>query len=325
MTLSSPVHSELARAYRGRKVAVLGASGFVGRWVAKVLTDAGARLTLFIRSPDPFRNVVEQLGIRGDTQQIDLHNLGAVEQAIHTLRPSITFNLAGYGIDRSERDPKEAYSLNANLVRVLCQIAAEIGDDWPGPQLVHTGSALEYGPATGDLSEDTIAEPTTLYGKSKLAGTHAVQDACRNLGVRAIVARLFTVYGPGEHEGRLFPALIQAAKTGTSLPLTAGDQLRDFAYVEDVAFGLTLLGIPSVASGQVVNLATGKLLSVRDFALQTAQVLHLDPALLRFGQLPVRGEEMAHNPVNIKLLTKLTGWQPPADVQDGVERTLTWL
>jgi nucleoside-diphosphate-sugar epimerase len=34
---------------------------------------------------------------------------------------------------------------------------------------------------------------------------------------------------------------------------------------------------------------------------------------------------MAHNPVNIKLLTKLTGWQPPADVQDGVERALTWL
>ena len=325
MTPSTPLPEHVAREYAGRDIVVLGASGFVGRWVARLLAGAGARLTLLVRAPDPSRRLFDKLGIQGDVRQLDLRDLGAVETAFHEVRPSVIFNLAGYGVDRSERDPKEARLLNADLVGVLCRIAAGIEDDWRGLHLVHPGTALEYGVATGDLNEDTPAEPTTLYGRSKLAGTRAVQRACRDSGLRAVVARLFTVYGPGEHPGRLFPALIHAAKTRQPLPLTAGQQLRDFAYVEDVAVGLMLLGAIPEASGQVVNLATGKLLSVRDFALQAAQVLRLDEDLLKFGRLPVRGEEMAHNPVNINRLTTLTGWYPPADIRSGVERTLARL
>jgi len=278
-----------------------------------------------VRAPDASRRLFDHLGIDGDVRQLDLHDLDAVEAVFHEVRPTVTFNLSGYGVDRSERDPEEAHFLNADVVRVLCRIVADVASDWQGLHLIHAATALEYGMATGDLNEDIPAEPTTLYGRSKLEGTHAVQRACRDSGLRASVARLFTVYGPGEHQGRLFPALIQAAKTRQSLPLTAGRQRRDFTYVEDVATGLMLLGSVPKASSQVVNLATGKLLSVRDFALQTAQVLRLDERLLEFGRLPVRGEEMAHNPVNINRLTTLTGWRPPADIRSGVERTLAWL
>ena len=325
MTSRTLLQERLARAYADRDVVVLGASGFVGRWVARALTGAGARLTLLVRAPDPSRRLFDQLGIHGDVRQLDLHDLGAVEAIFHEVRPTVTFNLAGYGVDRSERDPEEAHFLNADLVGVLCRIVTGVADDWQGLHLVHAGTALEYGMATGDLNEDTPAEPTTLYGRSKLAGTHAVQHACRESRLRAVVARLFTVYGPGEHQGRLFPALIHAAESRQLLPLTTGHQLRDFAYVEDVADGLILLGTVPAASGQVVNLATGKLLSVRDFALQAAQVLHLDEELLKFGQLPVRGEEMAHNLVNINRLTTFTRWHPPADIHSGVERTVAWL
>ncbi|MCZ6755629.1 MAG: NAD(P)-dependent oxidoreductase [Gemmatimonadetes bacterium] len=322
MTPRTRISEHLVRAYADRKVIVLGASGFIGRWVAWALTEAGARLTLLVRAPDQSRRLFDRLGINGEIRQLDLRDLGAVEAAFHQVRPTVTFNLAGYGVDRSERDPEEAHFLNTDLVGVLCRIVTGVADDWQGLQLIHAGTALEYGMATGDLNEDTPPEPTTLYGRSKLAGTHAVQRACRESGLRASVARLFTVYGPGEHQGRLFPALIRAARTRQPLPLTAGHQLRDFTYVEDVAAGLMRLGAVAEASGQVVNLATGKLLSVLDFALQTAQVLRLDERLLKFGQLPVRGEEMAHNPANINRLTTLTGWRPPADIQSGVERTL---
>ncbi len=325
MTSRAQLPEHLIQAYADRDVVVLGASGFVGRWVARALTNAGARLTALVRLPDQSRRLFDHLGIHGDIRQLDLHDLGAVEAVFHEVRPTVTFNLAGYGVDRSERNPEEARFINADLVRVLCRIVADVADDWQGLHLIHAGTALEYGTGSGNLNEDTPAEPTTLYGRSKLAGTHAVQRACRDSNLRAVAARLFTVYGPGEHQGRLFPALIQAAKTRQPLSLTAGRQLRDFAYVEDVATGLMLLGSVPEASGQLVNLATGKLLSVLDFALRTAQVLRLDEGLLRFGQLPVRGEEMAHNPVDINRLTSLTGWSPPADIPSGVERALAWL
>ncbi|MCH8926911.1 MAG: NAD-dependent epimerase/dehydratase family protein [Proteobacteria bacterium] len=116
---------------------------------------------------------------------LDLHDLGAVEAIFHEVRPTVTFNLAGYGVDRSERDPEEAHFLNTDLVGVLCRIVTGVADDWQGLQLIHAGTALEYGMATGDLNEDTPPEPTTLYGRSKLAGPHAVPHACRAARLRA--------------------------------------------------------------------------------------------------------------------------------------------
>ena len=325
MTSATVPQGGFARTYRDRQVMVLGASGFVGRWVARALTDAGARLTLVVRTLESSRRLFDSMGIQGDIRQVDLHDGGAIQALFHDIRPSVTFNLAGYGVDHTERDRDESFSLNTELVRVLCRHAAEHAEDWNGLTLVHTGSALEYGGASGDLHEGTTPAPTTVYGQSKLEGTLAVQRACRATPLRAVVARLFTVYGAGEHDGRLLPALLESAGAGRALPLTTGNQLRDFTYVEDVASGLLRLGTIQAASGLVVNLATGKLLSVRDFALQTAQVLRLDEGLLKFGQLPVRQEEMTHKPVNINRLTALTGWRPPSDIATGVARTLASL
>ena len=81
--------------------------------------------------------------------------------------------------------------------------------------------------------------------------------------MRAVTARLFTVYGPGEHCGRLLPSLIEAARAEKPLELTAGTQLRDLTYVEDVAEGLLRLGLAQAEPGSVVNLATGHLTMVR--------------------------------------------------------------
>ncbi|NIP76477.1 MAG: NAD-dependent epimerase/dehydratase family protein, partial [Xanthomonadales bacterium] len=74
------------------------------------------------------------------------------------------------------------------------------------------------------MAEDSVPNPTTLYGRSKLAGTLQFRRACQRTGLRGLTARLFTVYGPGEHPGRLLPSLIEAAETDEPLELTAGLQ-----------------------------------------------------------------------------------------------------
>jgi dTDP-4-dehydrorhamnose reductase len=48
-----------------------------------------------------------------------------VWELFQTIRPSITFNLAVYGVDRSERDEKTAYQINAGLVKVICDAIAQ--------------------------------------------------------------------------------------------------------------------------------------------------------------------------------------------------------
>jgi nucleoside-diphosphate-sugar epimerase len=309
--------------YRGVRAAILGASGFIGRWVARKLCEGGAKPYLLVRDPACARAVFEQYRIHGEVIEADFLDTAALGELYRRIRPSITFNLAGYGVDRSEREEGLAYRINAELPRAICEAAAAVSDvPWPGQHVIHAGSAAEYGLADGALPEDGPALPSTLYGKSKLQGSLAVTESCGALGLRGITARLFTVYGPGEHTGRLLPSLIEASLSGNSLDLTEGLPRRDFTYVEDVAEGLLRLGLVTGNGEPVVNLATGRLTEVREFVKTAAGILGIPLANLRFGAIPTRPGEMVHEPVTIDRLQRLLAWMPPVTIAEGVRKTL---
>ncbi|MHC4861008.1 MAG: NAD-dependent epimerase/dehydratase family protein, partial [Planctomycetota bacterium] len=221
-----------------------------------------------------------------------------------------------------ERDEDVANLVNARLVESICRDVAAVRDPgWAGQDVVHVGSAFEYGLIAGDLAEDSEPRPATTYGRSKLGGTLALKRAAESGAVAGLTARLFTVYGPGEHGGRLLPSLLEASRTGVPLDLTAGLQRRDFTYVEDVAEGLLRLGARPAVRGDVVNLATGRLSSVREFVLIAADALGIPVENLRFGDVPTRSNEMEHDDVAVDRMRDLASWIPPTGIEEGVRRT----
>jgi nucleoside-diphosphate-sugar epimerase len=279
-------------------------------------------VVLAVRNPETAAKIFSDWGVTGETVTVDLTDTDAVRTLFRRTRPSITFNLAGYGVDRSERDDALAWRINEALVAAVCEAVAESVDSaWRGLHIVHTGSALEYGAIGGHLNEEAEPNPTTTYGQSKLAGTRTLARGCASHGLRGVTARLFTVYGPGEHPGRLVPSLIEGAASGGPLPLTEGLQRRDFTYIEDVVEGLLRLGLSGIPSG-VLNLATGKLATVREFIEVAAQILRIPQANLRFGALPTRPEEMEHAEVAVERLRALLNWVPTTDIASGLRRTL---
>jgi nucleoside-diphosphate-sugar epimerase len=311
--------------YRGVPVVVLGASGFIGQWVARALAEEGAEL--FVVARDAAAGAaLDRSGSRAELITCDLEQAADVRSLMDRLRPAVVFNLAGYGVDPTERDQTRAELVNTRLVEHIADALASSGNrGWAGQQMVHVGSALEYGDAGGSLSEETPPQPTTMYGQTKLAGTLALQSRCRSRGLRALTARLFTVYGAGEHSPRLLPTLLNARSSQTPIELTEGRQQRDFTYVEDVAEGLVRLGVSTASSpGAVVNLATGRLTSVRAFVETAADVLGIARARLRFGALATRSEEMRHDPVTIERLEYLISWRPPTAIADGIARASAW-
>lgn len=303
--------------YRGRRVVVLGAGGYIGRRLASQLDRAGAEVIRVVRpggSPAP--------GARG--VPLDLASPGKARDLLHSVGPAITFNMAGYGVSPLQRDATQAQRINAELPVELGSACRDLapGDGWSGLRLVQAGSALEYGTATGDLEESTVALPTTLYGRTKLAGTLAIAEAVAAGHLSGVTARLFTVYGPGETAGRLLPSLLAARGKPDAIPLTEGRQFRDFTFLDDVTEGLLRLGALPEAPAATVNLATGVLMTVREFVVRAAAVIGLGADQLRFGALPGRPEEMSHDPVNIGRFVAATGWRPRTTIEEGVGAVL---
>jgi len=311
------------QSHSGTRVLVLGASGFIGRAVSAALTREKAALTLTVRDPETAREIFCRCGVVGEVACCDLRDAGELRSLLRAVRPQVVYNLAGVGVDPSEQDPDIHRTINSELPARLADAMRDVTQDgWNGQRIVHTGTALEYGNLDGNLSEDSIPKPTTTYGKSKLEGALALENAYRRFGVRAATARLFTVYGPGEHPHRLLPSLFEIAETHERLPLTDGTQKRDFVYVDDVAEGLLRIGKVTDESGFTVNLATGRLTSVREFVEAAARALQIPSHLLSFGELPTRASEMEHLPVSTTKLYRLLNWTPRISIEEGLRKTL---
>ena len=76
--LVAPAPSVLAP-YQGVRTLVTGASGFIGRWIARLLSRAGSDLVLASRDPAALRSVIDQLEIHGEALAVDLGDRAAVD------------------------------------------------------------------------------------------------------------------------------------------------------------------------------------------------------------------------------------------------------
>jgi nucleoside-diphosphate-sugar epimerase len=103
--------------------------------------------------------------------------------------------------------------------------------------------------------------------------------------------------------------------------LSAGLQRRDFTYVEDVADGLLKLGLTSGGSA-IVNLATGRLTTVRGFVETAAGILGIPASRLNFGAVPANVHEMEHDPVSLSNLRRAVGWVPGTSIDIGIGKSL---
>src|SRR5262245_7100036 len=114
--------------FDGTRVVVLGSTGFIGRWVARALCAKGSLLHLVVRNKEVACDLFTKNMIYGDVVEADLTKSESIGALLQEIKPSITFNLAGYGVDRSERDETTAYQVNAHLVKTTCQAIAKVRD-----------------------------------------------------------------------------------------------------------------------------------------------------------------------------------------------------
>lgn len=234
------------------KVAVTGASGFVGRYVLAELTrrslDIVAVTRYTARAADwPKSAHIVEMDI-GQPSPDPFDQLG---------RPDVLIHLAWDGLPNytslhhfESELPRQYQFLNALVKAGL-------------PSLLVTGTCFEYGMQSGSLTEDLPTQPSNPYGYAKVALRRQLEFLRAVHPFAFTWARLFYVYGDGQAKSSLYPQLREAVSRGDrSFNMSGGEQLRDYLPVDEVARLIVELAIRKSDAG-VVNVCAGKPISVR--------------------------------------------------------------
>lgn len=243
------------------RVLVTGSSGFIGRRMLERMRRSGTDAAGWTRADG------------------DLRDPDAVRTRLARIRPDHIFHLAS----EPPKPVAETWTRVADEQAMLANLAYAMPSHC---RLIYAGSMAEYGRA-GLLRETDQCVPDTGYGCAKSSGTNLALALRTILQVDIRVGRLFGVYGPGEGPNRLLPTLLARLRSGEPMPLSDGEQVRDFIHVDDVC---TVLFALADAPGPppIVNVGTGRGVSVRHVCETVADVLNADASLLRFGARPRR-------------------------------------
>jgi nucleoside-diphosphate-sugar epimerase len=201
-----------------------------------------------------------------------------------------------------------------NLVRCL---------DWNKIKgFVQIGSSDEYGDLKAPQSENKRERPISSYSLGKVAANQFLQMLNREEDFPIVILRLFLVYGPGQDEKRFIPQIIQGCLKEESFPVSLGEQLRDFCYIEDVVQGILSAMKCSDAYGEIINIASGNPVKIR----KVIELIRnrIEKGSPQFGKVKYRkGENMALY-ADISKAKKILSWRPAIKLSKGIDKTISY-
>jgi nucleoside-diphosphate-sugar epimerase len=249
------------------KALVTGTAGFIGSHLSTALTDRGDDVV----GLDCFTDYYGEDVKRGNLSALlPRPNFTFVEAPLQTVDldrvlSGVThvFHLAAQaGVRKSWGDDFRTYtSHNVDATQRLLEAVKTR----PIERVVYASSSSVYGDvATIPMREDSVLQPLSPYGVTKLAAEQLCYLYFANYQVPTVSLRYFTVYGPRQRPDMAFHKFIRAALTGQPITLYGdGGQTRDFTFVGDIV-AATMAAGDRGRPGAVYNIGGGSRVSMND-------------------------------------------------------------
>lgn len=189
------------------KVLVTGVKGQLGYDVMKVLHERH----------------IDCMG--ADIEQFDITDFQATENFIKSYGPDAVIHCSAYtAVDKAEDNYDLCYAVNAEGPKNIAKVCKELG-----AKMVYISTDYVF-PGTGDSAyeTDSLKDPKSVYGKTKLAGEEAVRD----LLDKYFIVRISWVFG--KNGNNFIKTMLRLAKDHSEINVVS-DQIGSPTYTADLA------------------------------------------------------------------------------------------
>lgn len=235
------------------RIAVTGASGFVGHHLARELRSQDISVAAVDYRPEPSEELsmlIDQYHAADLTQEWP--EVGPVDAVIH---------LAGFAaVGPSFDDPQRYINGNSAMVTNLCEYYVKQGEK---PRIIVISSGALYDSKQEmPIDESGVISYDSPYVVSKVL----TENQCayyRNRGLDIVVLRPFNHIGPGQAEGFILPDLYKQISEDTTGTIKVGnlETRRDYTDVRDIVRAYGKVALAPSLEHTTYNVCSGQTLS----------------------------------------------------------------
>lgn len=253
-------------------------------------------------------------------------------------KPEVVIHLAAQAGVRYSIESPRSY-LESNIVGTFEVL--EAARAYPPQHLLMASTSSAYGASTDmPYRETTKADhPMSFYAATKKSTEVIAHSYAHIYGVPITMFRFFTVYGPwGRPDMALFK-FTKAILAGDSIDVfNFGRMRRDFTYVDDLTYAISLLidkaprdsgvekplegdSLSPVAPFRVVNIGNSESVELTEFIRAAENAIG---KTVDWNLMPMQQGDVPATWADASLLYQLTGYKPSTPVSDGVHRFVEW-
>ncbi len=282
---------------------VTGATGFLGSHVVKKLLAEGQKVVILKRS---FSNTKR---LKAELSKIKSYDIDKLDDFVDVFREQhidvVIHTATCYG--RQGEAVEEIYDVNLKFPLKLLELALRFNTD------------------TFFNTDTILSKYLNWYALSKKQFSEIGQQFAHMGKINFIDAKLEHMYGEDDSNTKFVTFMLEALQNNQDeLKLTAGEQRRDFIYVDDVvdAYWKILTAQGNDKKYQYYEVGTGKTISIKELVMLAKSITKSQTKLV-FGAIPYRENEIMESKADISDLQAID-WNPHTLVSEGLMKMMKY-
>jgi len=257
-------------------VLITGATGNVGRALARVLRREGAQVVAAVRDVELARNALGP-----EIELVELHDASAMREAVE--RADAIVNLAGAPIAERRWSKRQKRELRASRVELTGRLSDYVRAAHNPPCVLVSASATGIYPDRGDAAQDE-SSPRAVDFLGELCGDwEAAARHCQSARTRVVSLRISVVL---DAESGALAKLLPLFRLGLGGPLGGGQQYFSWIHLDDL-LAIILFALRDDALRGPVNATAPTAVTNRELTRGLAELVGR-PAPLPVPALAVR-------------------------------------